>query len=230
MATQSKDKELVILKKLTAIVLTICTLAVCGTQIYKIEIKKDMHSETLTTVTETVEKFIPQEKIEITEVEIRHELKKLGELVTCSLEYEGKDELSDSKTLWGYDIPGTEHTIDVAYEGVVKVGYEFDDIEIAVDNDNHKIHITLPEPKVICDGVDNETVKTSTETSFLSNIVNPVESDEVTKHLQKIEAKELDKAIREDKIFELAEDSAKKKIIALLQSFEELGYIVEIEP
>ncbi len=218
------------MKKLTAIVLTICTLAVCGTQIYKIETKKDMYSETLATATETVEKFIPQERIEITEVEIRHELQKLGELVTCALEYEGKDELSDSKTLWGYDIPGTKHTIDVAYEGVVKVGYEFDDIEIEVDNDTHKIHITLPEPKVICDGVDNETVKTSTETSFLSNLVNPVESDEVTEHLQKVEAKELDKAIREDKIFNLAEDNAKEQITALLKSFEELGYEVEIEP
>ncbi len=218
------------MKKLTAIVLTICTLAVCGTQIYKIYTKKDMYSESLAAVTETVGKFIPQEKIQITEVEIRHELQKLGELVTCALEYEGKDELSDSKTLWGYDIPGTKHTIDVAYEGVVKVGYEFDDIEIEVDNDTHKIHITLPKPKVICDGVDNETVKTSTETSFLSNIINPVESGEVTEHLQKIEAKELDKAIQEDKIFNLAEDSAKEQITALLKSFEELGYEVEIEP
>lgn len=51
------------------------------------------------------------------------------------------------------------------------------------------IRITLPEPKIICDGVDNDSVTTKTETSFLSNVVNPVESDEVTNHLQEIEKK-----------------------------------------
>lgn len=218
------------MKKFITIMLTICTLAIYGTQIYKIDAKKDMYSDTLATASATLEKFIPQDKVEITETEVRHELSKLGELVTCALEYEGSDEFSDSKTIFGYDIPGTKHTIDVAYEGVVKVGYEFEDIEINVDNDSHKIQITLPKPKIICDGVDNDSVTTKTETSFLSNVVNPVESDELTNHLQEIEEKELNKAIEEDDIYSLAEKSAKEQITSFLKTFEDLGYEVTFEP
>ena len=46
-------------------------------------------------------------------------------------------------------VPGTTNDIAIECQGIVKVGYDVENIAITVDNDSQKIYISLPAPRVL---------------------------------------------------------------------------------
>ena len=167
--------------------------------------------------------------VNVTSVEIKHELKAIGEIATYKLDYAGTDTIESHKEKLGHKIPGSTYKIELFYNGTVKAGYNFEDIDVAVDNSAKKINIKLPEEMVINSNVDLQTLKQIEDTSFTSKILNPVASDTVTTRIAEIEQAELEKAINEDNIYELAFEHAKTLITNSLSSFTELGYEVIVE-
>lgn len=72
-------------------------------------------------------------------------------------------------------VPGTTNTINLECKGIVKVGYDVEEITIEVDNDSKKIYISLPAPKfsiTTSSGIPSNVRKktTSSTPSTLSNI------------------------------------------------------------
>lgn len=68
-------------------------------------------------------------------------------------------------------VPGTTNDIAIECQGIVKVGYDVENIAITVDNDSQKIYISLPAPRVLDNYVIWDTVKCQEE----NNILNPID-------------------------------------------------------
>lgn len=71
-------------------------------------------------------------------------------------------------------VPGTTNTINLECKGIVKVGYDVEEITIEVDNDSKKIYISLPAPKVLDNYIIWDTVKCQEE----NNILNPIDFEQ----------------------------------------------------
>ena len=153
----------------------------------------------------------------ISAIEIKHELEAIGELATSKYTYIGQAFIKDYRTLFGWDIPLTSHTIDITYSGVIKVGYDVD--EIGVEVKEHTIYIDLPAPRVLDNYIDDYY------TDEDNNIFNPIETDEVTAKLKEVKAAELEKC--RDEAYSKEEKEVKKLILGVLQVFDD--YNVKFE-
>lgn len=161
------------------------------------------------------------EKTEVTNVVVEEKLSAIGELATCQMEYKDiKTEENTRRFFDLFDIPLTTNSIVVTYNGVIKVGYQFEDIKPEVDEMNKIILIRLPEAVVLSNEIDTETME------FIehNNILNPISCDSITYMVQEIKVQELESA-EEKGIFEMAKQQAKDLIKEELAGFE--GYTIE---
>ena len=156
----------------------------------------------------------------LTDSVVMEKLQSIGQLVTYSYEYSNVREIKDSKQIFGWNIPGTTHTIQLKYNGIIKVGYEVADIAVSVDNGIKTIYVTLPEPKITDNYIDMDNLSYAEQ----NNIFNPISGDEITGELDNIKADALERAENAG-IYELAEGNAKSQISGLFEAFD--GYSVK---
>ena len=155
----------------------------------------------------------------LTDTVVMEKLQEIGQLVTYSYEYSNVREIKDSRQIFGWNIPGTTHTIQLKYNGIIKVGYEVSEIQVSVDNESKTIYVTLPDPKVTDNYIDMDNLSYAEQ----NNIFNPISGDEITGELDSIKTEALENAEHAG-IYELAEGNAKSQISGLFQAFD--GYSV----
>lgn len=158
--------------------------------------------------------------VEITNAIIEEKLSQIGELATCSFEYKGSQKFSSTREILGKNIPGTTNSIDIIYCGVIKVGYDVEQVEHKLINST--IHFTLPEPKVL----DNYIKLDDLHCTDDNNILNPIGSDDVVANFDKIEKEELKRAEAQG-IY----DKSEAQMILLIKNFfaEFEGYDVAFD-
>lgn len=127
---------------------------------------------------------------EITNDHIIETMTQIGELSTMSFEYSNQKTVTDTRKLFGIDIPGTTKTVTIVYSGVIKVGYDVTDIPCAVDEAEKALIFTLPEPTVL----DNYIVLDNLQCTDGNNILNPIGSEDIIGYFGEIEAEELVRA------------------------------------
>ena len=214
------------MKKILTIILSITMVAVatCGVIKYRANAAMDVADEvadnTKDLATAIVSAASTKEIVNVTNVEVKHELQEIGEISTYELKYEDTDEINSHKEKIGVKLPGSTYQINIAYKGTVKAGYDFEEVEVTVDNENKEITVKLPEAKIIQSGVDNKSLKITEKTSFISKAINPIGADTVSNRIKLIENQELDKAINQDEIKTKARESAEQLIKEVLTSFE----------
>lgn len=118
---------------------------------------------------------------------------------------------------------GKEEKYHVAYEGVVKAGFDFNDIKIS--EEGKKIIITIPDITINSAYVDENSIdclfikdKYETETILQEAYRKSIEDLEI-------------KAESNDTLLTMARDNAKEMIKALIQPWEEQleeGYTIEV--
>lgn len=162
--------------------------------------------------------FRSEDKMTVTVQELRTELKEISDLST----YEGKYTTSFSteearKVLGGVEVPFSKNKIEISAEGVVKVGYDFS--EIGIDVEDSTIYISLPEPQVN----DNYLIWDTVECDETNNILNPIEFEQYKTIIAGMEKKGLESAEGKG-IYASAEENIKNIISLFLAKFE--GYEV----
>lgn len=180
--------------------------------------KRLMKPETIV-VEKEVEKVIDLkmpgevEKRVVTVEEVESKLMEMAELTTYGEEYTvtlGKDEsryFFDKFEIWG-----STNSITITASGIVKVGYDMNDIVVKVDD--YKIYIKIPEAKLNDNYVIWDTVKCSEENSIL----NPIEFSQYEEIVNEIEAMGLTDAESKG-IYASAEDNLKKIMNGFLSEF-----------
>jgi hypothetical protein len=117
-------------------------------------------------------------------------------------------------------VPGTTNTINLECKGIVKVGYDVEEITIEVDNDSMKIYISLPAPKVLDNYVIWDTVKCQEE----NNILNPIDFEQYQALISEIEDDGL-ALVEADGIYADAEENIITIIRNCLSGFEDFEII-----
>lgn len=157
-----------------------------------------------------------KEKREITVEEIKVKLNELSEFSTYSGNYKVK--LGKKETRYWLEkmkIPGTTNKITISCEGTVKIGYDFSEIHVQIDDD--KIYIAIPKAKVNDNYVIWDTVKCKEK----NNILNPIGFSQYQEMIDEIEEKGLAEAEKAG-IYDAAEENLKKLIEGFFAEFE--GY------
>ena len=73
--------------------------------------------------------------------------------------------------MWGWDVPLTSAQTIFSYEGLIRAGYNFEDIKIDVDYDNKRITVTLPTPYIINNDIIADSLMVYSEDT---NIFTPI--------------------------------------------------------
>lgn len=158
-----------------------------------------------------VEKFI------ITVDEVEAHLQDIGELSTHSGNYtitKGKEFLR--YWLDDYPIWGTSNSVTLTCSGIVKVGYDINNINVVVDSDSYKIYITLPKAKLNDNYIIWDTVVCTEE----NNILNPIDFAQYQSMIEEIEADGLAE-VESMGIYEEAEEHMKWLVEEFLSDIPE---------
>ena len=151
---------------------------------------------------------------EITDAHIEETMTQISELATMSFEYSNQKTVTDTRKIFGFDIPGTTKTVNIVYSGVIKVGYDVTDISCKVDDAKKTLTFTLPQPTVL----DNYIILDTLQCTDGNNILNPIGSEDIIGYFGEIEAEELARA-EENGIYANAEEQLKSIIEHYFASF-----------
>ena len=155
----------------------------------------------------------------ITDTVIYEELQAISELAVYEYSYTNHVDCVNTPQLLGHDVLATDHWFAFDYSGVIKVGCNFDEIEVLrVDNNLKTVKIYMPEVSVLSNdiSIDIDTYQDR------NNVCNPIEPREVLDYLYSRREPELEKAIQLG-ILELGAENAHAVISLAIRS---LGYEV----
>lgn len=209
-----EKKRLDIAKIITTIVALILIAAIIAGIVFVV-IPLRMENIGLKAELELLKSVQIKTKYTVTVLEIKEKLEPIGELSTYEYTYDGTEVNSSSIELFNHKLPGTANSVTYTYSGVIKVGYDIEDIEITLDQEKYYIFIRLPEPHVL----DNY-LKTHWECEEKNNILNPLNISDHRDFFEEISQRELEKA-EEAGIYDKAEDQVKLLITNFLAVFSD---------
>ena len=152
----------------------------------------------------------------VTVLDVKSTLEELSEFSTYECVYTVKKGKDLSRFIGKeLKIPGTTNNVTLTCDGVVKVGYDINDIGVEVNNNT--IFITLPEKATIN---DNYIIWDTVEVSEKNNILNPIEFSQYKALISEIEETGLEQAESKG-IYDKAEKNSKKVIEGFLSKFDD---------
>ena len=155
------------------------------------------------------------EKTQVSSETVEMELKNIGELATHAGYYTNVQVIKSSRQIFGVDIPLTQSQFIFSYDGVVKAGVDFADIEIGVDEGRGQIVVTLPEIKVLSNEIDLDSLEIYDESN---NIFHPLNIDDINVSLIEMQEESEAKAI-ENGLLENARENAEALLRGMLAGF-----------
>ena len=162
------------------------------------------------------------EKRVITQSDISLTLEKIQTFSTYSATYNIEKEVEQTRFLMdNIPIPGTTNSLYLSCEGVVKVGFNFDDIVSKIDEVSHTIYITIPQPIILDNYIiwDNLTYKEN------NTVLNPIQFSQYQTLIKEIEDEGLIKA-KENNIFALAQENFHFVINNFFDQFEDYSVVI----
>lgn len=211
--------------KIGAIVLLCVVLIVVG--IFA-GIKISGRSKTDDTKTVTPKKTVQKITVDI----VKEKIITLGELVTAEYDYTSVASETSSKNIKIKDkdivIPMTKAGFVFSYDGVIKAGINFEEIEVSVDDSKKKIIVKLPEAKIISSELNDDSFQLYDEKNSL---FNQISVSDVTKSTAELKEESEKRAIKKG-LLDNANENAELLIRNLLESALKLvdnGYEVVFE-
>ena len=209
-------------KAISSTIAVLLTLAIVFGAGYFVGSFPDEDAEVVEPINPTEEKFdlkLPAEveKRIVTVEEVEEMLVDVSQFSTYSGEYTTTKSAEYTRYfLDNIAVPGTTNTINLECKGIVKVGYDVDEITIKVDNDSQNIYISLPAPKVL----DNYVIWDSVKCREENNILNPIDFEQYQGLISEIEDEGLG-LVEADGIYEDAEANMETIIRNFLSGFED---------
>lgn len=153
-------------------------------------------------------------------------LKDIGELATQAGFYTNVQTIKGSRQLFNIDIPFTENKYIFSYDGVIKAGLDFGDVDIDVNKEAHIVTIKMPSIKILSNDIDHDSLQVYNE---VKNIFNPLKLSDVNLSLIEMEKQAEETAIANG-LFENAQANAEVLIRGFLSAAFDPGvYSLEFE-
>ena len=86
-------------------------------------------------------------------------LKDIGELATQAGYFTTVQSISKAREVLGWTVPLTESNYVYSYDGTIKAGIDFADIDLSVDEENHVILVRFPEFRILSTEIDENSFK-----------------------------------------------------------------------
>ncbi len=152
----------------------------------------------------------------VTIAEIEVILSDISEFSTYSALYSTTKEADYTRfILDSIPIPGTTNIIHIECEGIVKVGYNINEIGIGINNKDRVIYISIPDAVVL----DNYLIWDTVAVTEKNNILNPIDFSQYQELISEIEADGL-RIATEQGIFLKAEENFKLLLTGFLAGLE----------
>lgn len=156
---------------------------------------------------------------------IYSEINEIGELATMEYLFTDAAEFTDSKQIKNWNIPFTEKSFILKWDGVIKAGVKLDLVSIEVNEDEKKIVVSVPAAEILSYQIDSDSVEVLDEQD---NIFNNITVDDKIKFDAATEEAMKERAI-ENGLLEKAQENAEDILLRLLQANPAIGNIYTIE-
>ena len=163
----------------------------------------------------------PEIKLDI----IYSEIKSISELATMEYLFTDAAEFTDSKQIKSWNIPFTEKSFILKWDGVIKAGVKLDLVTIEVNQDEKKITVSVPTAEILSYQIDTDSVEVLDEKD---NIFNKISVDDKIKFDAATEEAMKQRAI-ENGLLEKAQANAEEILLRLLQANPAIGTEYTIE-
>lgn len=147
---------------------------------------------------------------------IRNQLTEINEVAYYSYDYTNVGKFSNKLSFNGWNIPLTQKSFLITYDGSIKAGFDFNDVDVHIGNST--IDITLSSAKILSHEINESSIEVYDESS---NIFNPISINDYKSFASEEKKKNEKKAIKCG-ILDKAKDNAIKTITAYLQAIPEI--------
>lgn len=151
---------------------------------------------------------------------IYEEIQNIGELATVEYLFTDAAIFSDSQQIGNWNIPFTEKSFTMKWDGIIKAGIQVDKIAIDVNKDDLIITVTLPAAEILSYEVDSDSVEVLDEKN---NIFNEISVNDKVQLDAATEKEMKDRVIRNG-LLEKAQKNAEDIISRLLTANNAIGH------
>lgn len=156
---------------------------------------------------------------------IYSEINEIGELATMEYLFTDAAEFSDSRQIKSWNVPFTEKSFILKWDGVIKAGVKLDLVSIEVNEHEKKIVVSVPAAEILSYQIDSDSVEVLDEQD---NIFNNITVDDKIKFDAATEEAMKERAI-ENGLLEKAQENAEDILLRLLQANPAIGNNYTIE-
>lgn len=164
---------------------------------------------------------------------IQSGLRQIGEINTAEYYFTRTETVEDSKKLdltsiginFIADIPLTSNTFTYSYDGNIKAGIDFNEIEVNVDKEAKTITIMLPKSRIMSSAVDPDSYKFY---EIRNNILNPISPEDYAVSFADLIHKEEERAIKEG-LLDKADANAQKILKNFISSYNSDRYQISVK-
>ena len=127
-----------------------------------------------------------QEPVAYTTKQIDFGLSDIGELVTQAGYYTNVNTIiKPERTIAGIPIPGTSSKALMTYQGVIRAGVDFSQIQMDVDTENKIVTLHMPAPTILGNEVDMSSCEIYDESNSVFNKIDVNNFNESVQDMQK---------------------------------------------
>lgn len=144
---------------------------------------------------------------------VKEKLKETAELNTGSYLCTDVVTRADSRKFKDWEIPFTEKSFIISYDGTVKAGIK-DLTKAEVTQNEENVIVKLPEVEITSAEIDNDSFKLLDESN---NIFNPISVEDVNNAQRELK-KEMEERAVEKGVLDLAKNNAEELIAEMLKS------------
>lgn len=145
---------------------------------------------------------------------LHSKIKSIAELATFEYLFTDAAEFSDSKQIKNWNIPFTEKSFILRWNGEIKAGVDLEQVSIEVNKAEKTILVTLPAAKILSYSIDSDSVEVLNEKD---NIFNSISVNDKVKFDAKTEEAMKKRAV-ENGLLEKAQKNAEDILERLIQS------------
>ena len=153
-------------------------------------------------------------------------LKNIGELATQAGYFTTVQTISKSRNVLGLTVPGTQSNYVYSYDGTIKAGINFEDIDVRVDPVSQVITVRLPEFRILSTEIDDDSFTLYNDGA---NLFTSLKMEDVSQSLTELKKNARETAVKNG-ILENARANAELLIRGLLAGMYDLNtYTVRFE-
>lgn len=110
-------------------------------------------------------------------------MENVGELVTQAAYFTNVQVISDAREVFGVTVPFTESQYIFSYDGVIRAGVNFAEIDYEINTEARTITISVPKPYIMSTVIDEDSLEIYNESK---NIFTPLTMNDLQASRQKL--------------------------------------------